>query len=201
MNKEALTPQETEKEKIILGITSFVQENRKDYAEEIYRLWIEPFIDASQPSLPLDADLSKQEFERFPELAKTIEWFAANVGCPGTEWNKLLREINNALLLSKVSYGSGMKWVKCTKRLPEISGSYYVRIGNLNDKTVWTKSKIIERFNEGLENMYWLDESSATLSDEDIERMAREEFSGYQNLFGALRQGYVTGFKAAQHLK
>ena len=39
----------------------------------------------------------KLPFENFPELVKSIEWFANNVRCPGTEWNKLLREINNAL--------------------------------------------------------------------------------------------------------
>lgn len=38
-----------------------------------------------------------QPFERFPDLASTIEWFANNVQCPGTQWNKLLNEINKAL--------------------------------------------------------------------------------------------------------
>lgn len=39
----------------------------------------------------------KQPFEAHPELANIIEWFANNVPCPGTEWNKLLREINGAV--------------------------------------------------------------------------------------------------------
>ncbi len=40
-----------------------------------------------------------QEFEKHKELASIIEWFANNVPCPGTPWNKLLHEINTALAL------------------------------------------------------------------------------------------------------
>lgn len=38
-----------------------------------------------------------QEFEKYPKLAATIEWYANNVGVPGSKWNELLREINEAL--------------------------------------------------------------------------------------------------------
>lgn len=38
-----------------------------------------------------------QPFEKFPELAKTIEWFANNVPVPCTQWNNLLRGINEAI--------------------------------------------------------------------------------------------------------
>lgn len=44
-----------------------------------------------------------QPFEKFPELAKIIEWFANNVSVPGTEWNKLIHEINRALSASTPS--------------------------------------------------------------------------------------------------
>ncbi len=39
----------------------------------------------------------EQPFEKFPELAKIIEWFANSVPLPGSVWSKLLREINKAI--------------------------------------------------------------------------------------------------------
>jgi len=46
--------------------------------------------------LPVEGD-SVQEFEKYPELAKIIEWIANNVSISGSRWNKLLWEINKAL--------------------------------------------------------------------------------------------------------
>lgn len=43
------------------------------------------------------AAIEKQNFEKYPELAKIIEWFANYVEVPGRAWNTLLSEINNAL--------------------------------------------------------------------------------------------------------
>lgn len=48
------------------------------------------------------------EFEKYPELSSIIEWFANNIKVPGTEWNKLLSEINKALSPSP----SSPEWVE-----------------------------------------------------------------------------------------
>jgi len=47
--------------------------------------------------LPAKQEWGSNEFEKYPELSKEIEWFANNVGVPGSHWNNLLHQINNAL--------------------------------------------------------------------------------------------------------
>lgn len=55
----------------------------------------------AKPSLK-DKIENEQPFQKHKELAEIIEWFANNVKVPGTQWNKLLSEINNALQSSKM---------------------------------------------------------------------------------------------------
>lgn len=224
MNNEALTPQETEKEKIILGITSFVQENRKDYAEEIYRLWIEPFIDASQPSLPLD-------WEKEFDTAFCNEIIESNGTEGGLRDNELqmfwegaeflrnkAKDWIKTHLLSKVSYGNGMKWRDAKIDPPKVRHNYFVKMLSyrsdaqyiFNATCLFDGKAFIDDINcnlirHGNTVVYWLDESSATLSDEDIERMAYE-FADEAVLmegpdFTLSKSSFIAGFKAAQHLK
>lgn len=70
-----------------------------------------------------------------------------------------IKELTAQLQQAKTEPG---KWVKVNSEadFPSQGGMYHVRIGPLKDKTCWTRSKIIERFNEGGCEIEYLPEES-----------------------------------------
>lgn len=126
---------ETEKDKIILGITSFVQDNRKDYAEEIYRLWIEPFIDAydqmkerleqraEADDLPEEYDdlaalyfkakqSSKEWCDKAMESARHVQELQSKLKPVEADWEKELIEFCDELQESDTWQTELIDWIK-----------------------------------------------------------------------------------------
>jgi hypothetical protein len=78
--------------------------------------------------------MSIQNFERHPELANIIQWFANNVSCPGTEWNELLRQINAAITTPDVAGSDAVGFA-------EWIGANYVT----NGPGIWSRERDMQR--------------------------------------------------------
>lgn len=82
------------------------------------------------------------------------------------------------------------KAVSVKERLPEEGGMYFVNIGPLKDVACWTRSKILERVNEGLKELEWLEPAQQPHTAEGEESPSVHRLLEYNNQLNDLCNKY-----------